>query len=300
MRKLFHLFFFVFVPVSYGQEVNSLMEDLQREDQELVMAIFKSPKLVLLQTNELQKKQNLAFWVGHRFGDIGGEFGGSRSLFGLDTAADIHLGFDYGVTNDLTIGIGRSRYNETYNFQAKYGLFHQRESGMPVSVTLFGQNSWITRKELSPDEFNDQSDRISHFLEVIVAKKISPSLSFMLNPGYLLRSQAEDPRDKERFFVLGMGGRFKITRRISIISDNMWVNGLDRPSNLSTEYFNPLGVGIEIETGGHVFSLNFQNASYVTENNFIPNNDKSWRDGGVRFGFSIIRNFYLGPKEPAN
>ncbi len=116
MRKLFLLFFFVFVLVSYGQDVNSLMEDLQQEDQELVMAIFKSPKLVLLQTSELQKKQNLAFWVGHRFGDIGGEFGGSRSLFDLDTATDIHLGFDYGVTNDLTIGTGRSRYNETYNF----------------------------------------------------------------------------------------------------------------------------------------------------------------------------------------
>lgn len=172
---------------------------------------------------------------------------------------------------------------------------------MPISVTLFGQTSWITRKELSPNEFNDGSDRISHFLEVIVAKKNSPSLSLMLNPGYFLRAHLEDPGDRERFSVLGMGGRFKITRRISIIADYVWVNGLDRPSNLNTEYFNPLGVGLEIETGGHVFSLNFQNAPYVTENNFIPNNDKSWRDGGVRFGFSISRNFYLGPKNaPSN
>lgn len=283
-----------------AQDMDSIMQSMDAGNgNEVVLSTFKSPKLVLLQTNETQKKQELTFWVGHRFGDIGGESGGSHTLFGLDWATDIHLGFDYGITNDLTVGIGRSKYNETYNFQAKYRLLQQLEEGTPVSLTLFGQSSWITRKEFFENEFPKEGDRISHFFQVILARKFSPNFSLMLNPGYLVRSayQLEDPNDKENFLVLGVGGRLKFTKRLSIIADYTLVNGLDRPDDLTTEYYNPLGIGLEIETGGHVFSLNFQNATYITENNFIPNTQKSWWDGGVRFGFSISRNFYLGPKE---
>lgn len=301
MKKLFTgCLLFSFFGAS-GQDIDSLMQTLSPDrEKEYVVATFKSPKLVLLQTNESQKKQHLTFWIGHRFGDIGGEFGGSHTLFGLDAATDIHIGFDYGLTNDLTLGIGRSKFNETYNLQGKYRLFQQQDISQPVSVSVFGQSSWITRKENFSNEFPKETDRISHFLQLIIAKKISPSLSLMLNPGYFIRPrvQVNNPLDKENFILLGMGGRLKFTKRLSLIADYILINGLDRPGELSSEYFNPLGIGLEIETGGHVFSLNFQNATYITENNFIPHTQKSWEDGGIRFGFSISRDFYLGPKDP--
>lgn len=297
MKNLFFIYLIFITSFSTAQDLDSIMGNLEEPQKEKVIATFKSPKLVLQQTNETQKKQTLTFWVGHRFGDIGGEFGGSHTLFGLDAATDIHLGFDYGITDELTVGIGRSKFNETYNFQGKYRLFYQIEEEMPVSMTVFAQTSWITRRENFANEFEGQADRINHFLQLIIAKKFSSSLSLMLNPGYIIRPQVLDPLDKENFFVLGVGGRLKLTKRLSLIADYTWVNGLDRPNDLEFTYYNPLGVGLEIETGGHVFSLNFQNATYITENNFIPNTQKSWEDGGVRFGFSISRNFYLGPKE---
>ena len=282
---------------AFSQDLDSVMRSMESGAEEYpVSAIFKSPKLVLLQTNVTQKNQNLTFWIGHRFGDIGGESGGIHSLFGLDAATDIHIGFDYGITDDLTLGIGRSKYNETYNLQAKYALFEQFPGGMPFALSLFGQSSWITRKEFVINEFPEETDRISHFLQLIAARKFTPSLSFMLSPGYLMRPQVSDFGDDKSFFVLGMGGRFKFAKRFSLIADYMLVNGFDRPEDLEINYYNPLGIGLEIETGGHVFSLNFQNSSFITANNFIPNTRKSWEDGGVRFGFSISRNFYLGPK----
>lgn len=297
MKKLYTFLFIVSFSGLYGQDLDSIMQSLEtRTVKEPVLSTFKSPKLVLLQTNETQKKKNLTFWVSHRFGDIGGEDGGSHTLFGLDAATDIHIGFDYGITDDLTLGIGRSKFNETYNFQAKYKVLQQRKEVMPLSLTLFGQSSWITRKENFNNEFPNQTDRISHFVQGVLAKKFSPSLSLMINPGYLFRAQAKDPLDKENFLILGMGGRLKVTKRLSLIVDYAWINGLDRPENITTEYFNPLGIGLEIETGGHVFSLNFQNAPYITENNFIPYTWKSWRNGGIRFGFSISRNFYMGSR----
>lgn len=297
MNKILIFSIFLIAAFSSAQDVDSLMNALENNARpDLVIATFKSPKLVLLQTNETVKKNDLAFWVGHRFGDIGGDFGGSHTLFGLDVATDLYLGFDYGITDELTIGVGRSKADETYNFLAKYKLLQQLEEGMPVSITLFGQSSWITREEFQNNEFPNQSDRISHFTQIIIARKFSSSFSFMLNPSFLARSQVSDPNDKEGLFALGMGGRLKLTKRFSLIADYTWVNGLGRPSDLDTKYYNPLGIGIEIETGGHVFSLNFQNAPFITENNFIPNTQKSWEDGGVRFGFAISRNFYVGKK----
>lgn len=298
MKKLITLCLLLIFSGLQGQDMDSLMQSMNPDQgPEPVFSTFKSPKLVLLQTNETQNKHDLTFWIGHRFGDIGGEFGGSHTLFGLDAATDIHIGFDYGITDDLTVGIGRSRFDETYNAQAKYRLLRQLREGMPFSVTLFGQSSYITRREHFTNEYPNETDRISHFLQVILARKFSSSLSLMLNPGYLLRSQVQDSRDKENFFVIGVGGRLKLTSRLSVIADYTLVNGLDRPENLDRQYYNPLGIGLEIETGGHVFSLNFQNATYITENNFIPYTRKSWKNGGVRFGFSISRNFYLGPRD---
>jgi hypothetical protein len=282
-----------------AQEVDSLMQTLSNNgEKEYVIATFKSPRLVLLQTNETQKKNDLALWFGHRFGDIGGEFGSSHTLFGLDFASDLYIGFDYGITNELTAGIGRSKFDETYSAFAKYKLIQQQET-VPLSITLFTQGSWITREEFFNNEFSSQSDRISYFFQAIIARKFSPSFSLMLNPGYLIRQQANEIDDENNLFTMGMGGRLKITKRIALIADYTLVNGLSRPNELDSEYFNPLGIGIEIETGGHVFSLNFQNSEYITANNFIPNTQKSWEDGGVRFGFAISRNFSLAKNRQA-
>ncbi len=299
MRNFILLPLILFCSILYPQDVDSIMASISNQKEFKTQATFKSPRLVLLQTNETQKAKNLAFWVGHRFGDIGGEFGGSNTLYGLDVATDLYLGFDYGITDRLTVGIGRSKFNESYNGLIKYRLFWQEENGLPFSITLFEQSSWITRKPVSANEFGNEMDRISHFFQAIFARKFTPGISVLLSPGYLLRpeDQVDDPGDEQNLFVIGIGGRFKIFKRISIITDYTIVNGLSRPSDLQTDYRNPFGIGVEIETGGHVFSLNFQNSRYITANNFIPNTTKSWSDGGVRFGFAISRNFNLGPKQ---
>ncbi len=302
MKKIYLLVFLFTCSGIYAQDVDSLMATLNGEKDFRTIATFKSPRLVLLQTNETQKAKNLAFWVGHRFGDIGGEFGGSNTLFGLDIATDLYLGFDYGITDALTVGIGRSKFNESYSGLVKYRLLWQEEESMPLSVTLFGQSSWITREPFSRNEFDKESDRISHFLQVIIARKFSPGVSVMINPGYLIRPEAQiqDFEDSDNLFSLGFGARVKILKRISIIADYTIVNGLSRPDDLGIDYYNPFGVGVEIETGGHVFALNFQNSQAIIANNFIPNTTKSWTDGGVRFGFMISRNFNLGPKRTIN
>ncbi len=286
---------------AYGQDADSLLNTLTTSERnQPVQATFKSTHLVLLNTNETQKKNDLAFWIGHRFGDIGGQFGGAKTLFGLDLAPDVYIGFDYGFTDKLTLGIGRSKFDATYNFLAKYRLIQQKENSTPFSLTLFGQSAIISREAFNNAEFPNKSDRISHYLSGIFASKISSSLSLLVSPSILLRSKTTEANDPKSLLSVGFGGRLKIYKRFSLIADYTLVEGLGRPINLGTNFYNPLGAGIEIETGGHIFSLNFQNSPYIIENNFIPNTQKSWRNGGVRWGFAVSRNFALFQKKNKN
>lgn len=281
-----------------AQNADSILNSISANNApEKISATFKSTKLVLLNTNETQKKNDLAFWIAHRFGDIGGKFGGSHTLFGLDNAQDIYFGFDYGFTDKFTLSLGRSRKDETYSFSGKYKLVEQLSKGLPFSLTLFAQTAWVTREPYASNEFSSQAQRMSHYVSAIFATKVNSGLSFLLSPSVLLRNKVADVGDKKALPALGFGGRCKINKRLAFIIDYTLIEGLGRPQNLATKYYNPLGAGLEIETGGHVFSLNFQNAPYIIENNFIADNQKSWQDGGVRWGFAVSRNFSLFQKK---
>jgi len=289
------LFPVVAVGTAHGQEADSLLKSLNADVKAPpVEAVFKATRVVLSHSSETQKKHDLDLRIRHHFGDIGGRFGSAHTLYGLDVASDLFIGLDYGVSDDFTVAVGRSKHDEMFNFSGKYKLLKQKnDGGMPVNLTVFAQMGWIAREPFSESEFDTYSDRFSYFLQGIISRKISSRLSLEVMPGYLIRKNAVDPGDPDNLFVLGFAGRMKITKRLSFVADYTLVNGLSRPGNLTEAYYNPLGVGLEIETGGHIFSLNFMNSEYILENNFITNTKKSWNKGGVRFGFTISRNFTL-------
>ncbi len=276
-----------------AQDADSLLRELHPDSvSSLPSPTFKSTRIVLTQSVETQKKYDLDLRIRHHFGDIGGEFGDSHTLYGLDVATDLHIGLDYGITDRLTVGIGRSKQNELYNLFLKQRVLQQAAGSAPVSLSLLAQAGWITRKQQTEGEFDRAADRFSYFIQGLLAKRLSEQLSLQLSPGYLIRSKTEDPADEKGLFSAGIAGRYKFSKRMSLLADYQTAN-LGRTDNLSGSYYNSLAVGLEIETGGHIFSLNFMNTEAIVENNFLPDTRKSWTDGGVRFGFTISRNFTL-------
>lgn len=276
-----------------AQDADSLLTTLGSKDTlpGKVSSSFKSTRIVLTHSTETQKKYDLDLRIRHHFGDIGGEFGDSHTLYGLDVASDLSIAFDYGITNDLTLGLGRSKYNELYNLFLKQKLFKQSVT-VPFAATILAQAAWITRKARSAGEFINNGDRSSYFFQALISRKFSDRFSLEVSPGWLTRALTEDPSDSKDLFTIGVAGRFKFSKRMSLVGDYQMVN-FSRPDNLTNTYYNPLGVGLEIETGGHVFSLNFMNSEYIIENSYLADTQKSWKHGGVRFGFTISRNFTL-------
>jgi hypothetical protein len=277
-----------------AQNTDSLLNTLDSTKKyNKVESTFKATHIVLSHSTETQKKHDLDLRIRHHFGDIGGDFGSAHTLYGLDVATDLFIGLDYGVTDNLTIGIGRSKHDELYNLYVKQRVLKQKsDGGMPLNLTVLAQVGLIAREPFAT-EFTQYSNRLSYFIQPIFSRKISSRISLAVMPAVLIRSLTEDPTDPENLFSIGFAGRVKLTKRLSFVADYTMVNGLSRPNKMPIAFYNPLGVGLEIETGGHIFSLNFMNSEYIVENNFIAGTKKSWEDGGVRFGFTISRNFSL-------
>src|SRR6478735_8937952 len=111
---------------------------LVEEKPAYVIASFKATRIVNAHSIETVRKGILDFRITHHFGDVGGNYGGVHTLYGFDNASDIRFGFEYGITDRLTAGFGRSKVAENLDFFLKYRLLRQTlDNRMPVSVTVF-------------------------------------------------------------------------------------------------------------------------------------------------------------------
>lgn len=280
----------------FGQDdlLNMALKEAKSEEKN-VSATFKTTKLINAQTNETVHKRTLDFRVAHRFGNVGKYSEGKspvHTIYGLDASTDIRIAFDYGITDRLTVGISRTKIRENLEGQVKYRVLQQTmDNKIPVALTVFGNATYTpVRDEL--EIYKKAAHRVTYFAQAIIARKFSNKLSFEILPGYLHRNLVLDPADENDLFSLGGGVRYKITKSTSVIIDyfhNFSKYRMDR----SDSYFDPLGVGFEIETGGHVFSIMFTNSAGLLENEFLPYTTDSWAEGGFKFSFNISRNFKL-------
>lgn len=254
-----------------------------------VSGTFKATHLINTQTIESPAKNNLNFVIQHRFGAVNS---GSYNFFGLDNAT-LRLGLDYGITDRLAVGIGRSSYLKTFDGYLKYKLVRQTEGGsMPVSMSLLGAVTDYTQ-DIPEETYLNTKYRTAYAGELLIARKMSSRLSLQVTPTWLHYNLVPTVRDKNDVFAVGLGGRMKITNRMSIDAEYDVV-----PSGqvVSTVYHNSFSLGWDIETGGHVFQLVFSNSQSMVESQYLTQTPGTWGKGDIYFGFNISRNFNLNKK----
>lgn len=294
------LFFTLFATLSVSSQEDLL--ELMGENEasnEKVFATFKALKVINAQTNETVKKRVLDFRITHRFGNIGSQSGGGHTLWGFDNASNIRFSFDYGISDRLQIGIGRSKTMEHLDGSIKYKLLEQSTNSMPISVTLFSITAFTPERNID-DRYKKFEHRLSYVHQIIIARKFTDRLSLALLPTYSHRNlvdnfvnPANNAFETNDIYSIGVAGRIKLTHRTILVADYFYNFSDYRINNPNRAYYNPLSIGIEIETGGHVFHLNLSNSAGIIENDFIPNTRDSWRNGGYKFGFNISRVFNI-------
>lgn len=297
---------FIAPKLSNGQDnLDSLLINSGPSSSQTV-SIFKAGNLINGRTTETINKGELDFRVDHRFGDIAGNAGGAKNFFGLDNSTDIRIGFDYGLWDNLNIGIARAKgatdARQLYEGNIKYRILQQRQdNSVPVSIALFG-SATLSAMKASEDltsaiHYPDFNDRLTYVSQIIVARKFNSFLSLQVVPTYVHRNYTAYG-DQNNVFAIGVGGRVKLSKRMAVVADYFlpirdeskkgYMEGIR-----GEKYYNALGLGLEIETGGHVFHMNFTNATAIQESQFITETTSSWSKGQFRWGFSIARRFSI-------
>ena len=256
---------------------------------EKVTAAFKSTRVINAHSMEMLSKGNLDFRILHRFGRINQ---GVKQLYGLD-AASFRMGFDYGITNDLMIGIGRSGFRKEIDGFIKGRIFQQTTgpNEIPFSLLLVG-GAMIWTEESFTSFKPTVTDRMSYYVQLIAGRKFSEKFSLQLSPILLHRNSVDRPVETNTIVALGGGARYKISKRVAFTIDYHHVLSGIQPVNE-----DPLSVGVDIETGGHVFQLQFSNAVGMNERAYLTETTDNFFKGDIRFGFNLSRVFNLGKKK---
>lgn len=277
-----------------AQAQTDLLNDLEKQTadstkREVVAATFKGTHIINAQSIETPGHGTLAFLIQHRFGTLNS---GAYEFFGLDQAV-LRLSFEYGLTDRLAIGVGRSSIEKTFDGFVKYKALQQTTGSrpMPVSVTLFASSAINTLKFNQVANMPERStaSRLDYAYQVLIARKFSPGLSVQLMPTLIHRNYVALDGMQNDVYSIGAGLRQKLTKRIALTADYFYL----LPGYAADNYRNALGVGVDIETGGHVFQLHVTNAQGMTEKFFVPQTNGNFFDGDIYFGFTVARNFTI-------
>lgn len=267
--------------------LDELESDLPTEKAE-VTSVFKGVKIINFESTKLIGKDQLYFVIAHRFGSLKD---GVDNFFGLDDAS-VRIQFIYAPSEWLNIGASRSGFNQTFDLSAKYSLLHQKEGGFPFNVVGYHLVNVNTNfdKDLFPKL--TFTDRLGYAHQLLLSRKFNSWLSVEVAPTYFHDNTViEDGQDNSQF-VLGFGGRFKLTKRFALLADYGYhLNRVD-----DSVFNNAMALGIEIETGGHVFQLHVSNSQAIYENGFLGQARGDFSDGSVYLGFNISRAFSLKKK----
>ena len=254
-------------------------------------ATFKSTRIINGHSIERMLPGQLDFRISHRFGMLNS---GAYNLYGLDGPANMHFSLEYGIFNWLMIGVGRGSYEKTFDGFTKFSILRQSTGvrEMPVSVSVFTSAALNSLKWTDTTRTNYFSSRLSYTAQILVARKFSQGFSFQLTPSFVHRNLVGTELDPNDLYAIGAGGRIKLSKRISLNAEYYWLLNANN-QYMSQPIYNPLSIGVDIETGGHVFQIMLTNSLAMIEKGFIGETTGQWRHRDIHLGFNISRVFTL-------
>lgn len=273
------------VKANAQDDLTKLLEQETPKTTDYTSATFKGTRIINGHSVETVKKNHLDFLIHHRFDRLNS---GAYNLFGLDYST-VRLGFEYGLTDNIMIGVGRSSVQKTFDFFGKAKLLRQASGTKNIPVSITGLVSAVIETQ---DKTLATQDKTSYCTQLLIARKFNDKLSLQLNPTLLYRNRVATAAQERALFALGFGGRMKVSKRVSLNAEYYWAfRDQNITNDIGDKYNNSLAIGFDIETGGHVFQLHFTNSSGMVEKQFIGDTAGSWGKGDIRYGFNVSRTF---------
>jgi hypothetical protein len=285
---LFTTSLFISGTICAQDDLENILNSQVQEPIDYTTATFKATRIMNGQSVERMPQGQLDFRIHHRFGAINE---GAYNFWGID-GATTHFSLEYGITDWIMVGIGRGVSGKTYDGFTKLSLYRQSTGRveMPVSISWFSSVADQTIDYPVNNNEYPYSTRISYANQLLVARKFNNNFSFQISPStvhYNMVATAIDPND---LFACGFGARYKLTNRLSVNAEYFYVYK-PHAAYLTPQIYNPFSIGVDIETGGHVFQLIITNSQGMIEKDFIGRTTDKWSKAGIHFGFNISRVF---------
>ncbi len=277
----------IFAFSNYAQ--TSLLDQLGKDEEEIeyVKYSFKTNRIINLHSLENTAKGVMDVKISHRFGTVDDGF---YDLFGMDQATQ-RIGVDYGLTDNLTIGVNRNSVKKAYDGFAKYRFLRQStgKKNMPITAAVHAGIALETQRFDDPTRVNYFSSRLYYVGQLLVGRKFNDIFTLELAPTIVHRNLVKTQAEKNDVYAMGVGGRIRLSRRVTFNGEYIYV----LPNQLAPEFKNSLSIGFDVETGGHVFQFHFTNSTSMSEYGFITQTEKDWGKEAIRFGFNVSRVFTL-------
>ena len=287
MKPLLYSFLLLCSLAAQAQE-SDLFDVFEESTQsEVVYATFKGTQLINASTNETPGEGVLQFMMAHRFGSFNDDY--LYNFFGLDNA-QVRMQLDYGVTDRLNIGIGRSSFLKVADGFVKYQLLQQQKGTktVPVSITLHSSTNYRNARYTDGID-HATSDRLSYMHQAIIARKWNRKLSTLVSPSVVHFNLVPTAQDPNTTAHITLGARYKISNRMALTGESTLLS--NREFSYGERYTTPFALGVDIETGGHVFQLHISNTRAMNGPYWMARNPYSASNGGLFLGFNISRVF---------
>ncbi len=243
---------------------------------------FRGTRIINGHSVELNRNGELDFLISHRFGSLKG---GAYELFGLDDS-NIRFGLEYGVNDRINIGFGRSSSGKVYDGYFKMQFLRQKETGgSPITLTGFAS---ATITGIRNDSYEKFTQRFSYAYQLLIARKFSDRFSVQLMPTFVHNNLVFDIAEENNTIAMGAAFKYQISKVVTLLAE-VYAPISELPSDRKI----PIALGVDINTGGHVFQLQLTNTMAMVEKDFIVNTDSDWFDGDIRLGFNISRTFKI-------
>lgn len=258
--------------------------------------LFFGTRAVDLMTVRQLGKKVLAYRISHRFGDFST---GAYNNFGLDGPGSITIALDYGVTSKLSVGFDRSNVGKVYSVYGKYTLLEQqKDNSMPLSLAVYSRaNITALRDDQAQangfNRFDNFSHRFSYITQVMVARNFADRFSLQLSPTWIHYNLVDTREHSNDIFALAAAGHVKLNKRLGLNFEYSRTLNTYLPGSISDQFYDHMGLGFDIVTGGHVFQIVVINSFAINDAMAIPYTVSNPLDGALRLGFNISRNFWL-------
>jgi hypothetical protein len=289
MKRIFFLIglsLFIFKSNLNAQDLDQILGELSQDTTPTyVFGTFKGTTVINGQSVEVPGNSDLNLEISHRFGSVNK---GLYNFFGIDQATT-RFGFEYGIKNIASLSLGRSGFNKTYDGAVKLRLFRQQTGikNVPVSISLYEGVYLKSLKWEDPSRDNLFSSRISYASQILIARKFNQSLSLQISPTYIHKNLVPLPEDQNNIFAIGIGGRYKLNRKISVNGEYFYT----LPGETADDFVNSMSFGFDFETGGHIFQLQLTNSQAMFAPGFVSETSGEWRNGDIYIGFNLYRVF---------